>query len=145
VSENPTDPTVPSAAAITPTPPPKPPAGGIFGTGADGTETVTYGFFLVLVGLVVLVVCFIASLIAFNTAADVGTAMGAITGTVGALVGAFFGIQLGSGGRATAEAKKDDEANKAQALAAVGNPLVTARVLGLSDEVVQALQARRTT
>jgi len=44
----------------------------------------TYGFSSSLsCRFVVLVVCFIASLIAFNTAADVGTAMGAITGTVG--------------------------------------------------------------
>ena len=136
-------PETPTEPAVTTPTPPQSPATPRTTTTAPGNDKVKFGFLLVLVGLAVLVATFIASLIAFDTAADVGTAMGAITGTVGSLVGAFFGIQLGSGGKEAAEAKKDDEAHKAQALAAVGDPVVTARVLGLSDDVVQALRQER--
>ena len=93
----------------------------------DNSQSKTLlGFVLVLIGIAVLL--------------DVGTALAAISGTIGSLVGAFFGIQLGGAGKERAEDRKDAEADKAQKLAAVGDPKVSAQILGVDKAVVDQMR-----
>lgn len=107
----------------------------------DNSQSKTLlGFVLVLIGIAVLLVAFLVAVIVFDNAADVGTALAAISGTIGSLVGAFFGIQLGGAGKERAEDRKDAEADKAQKLAAVGDPKVSAQILGVDKAVVDQMR-----
>ena len=106
---------------------------------ADSQAKVILGFWLVVIGFAVILTAFLVAVIVFSSATDVGTSMAAITGTVGSLVGAFFGVQLGGAGKEKADAKKDEEADKAQKLAAVSDPKVAAQILGVDREVVDQM------
>ena len=83
-----------------------------------------YGFWIVIVGLVSVIVLYISTIIIFasltpeNLANNVVACMGAITGVVGSLVGAYFGVQLGASGKEASDASAAQ--NAALASAAMG-------------------------
>ena len=83
-----------------------------------------YGFFIVIVGLISVIVLYISTILIFanltpeNLANNVVACMGAITGVVGSLVGAYFGVQLGASGKEASDASAAQ--NAALASAAMG-------------------------
>lgn len=66
---------------------------------ACSSKRTTYGFVIVLAGLLVVTVVFVASLMKFGTVSDVTAVLGAVTGLIGTIIGAFFGIQVGAEGK----------------------------------------------
>jgi Na+-transporting methylmalonyl-CoA/oxaloacetate decarboxylase gamma subunit len=87
-------------------------------TGAD-RDRIRYGFYVVVIGLGVVLLAFGFAVFRWTTAADVSAALAPITGVVGTVVGAFFGIQVGSQGKEAAEKDRkeaEDEKDKAKDL-----------------------------
>jgi|WetSurSiteA1Bulk_404760.scaffolds.fasta_scaffold41063_2 hypothetical protein len=70
---------------------------------------------LLAVGLIVFLVCK-----NWGGAADITAVVGLFTSVLGTLVGAFFGLQIGSEGRANAEARADKAQKEVEALKSVG-------------------------
>jgi phage tail tape-measure protein len=66
---------------------------------------IKYGFWIVVIGLLVIGAVFGLSVSKWAAAADVATAAGPVTSVIGTLVGAFFGVQLGAAGKDKAEEK----------------------------------------
>jgi hypothetical protein len=64
----------------------------------DGLR-VKYGFFIVLIGLLVVLTVFIIAILRLENASDATAVIGAVTGVIGTLVGTFFGIHVGSEGK----------------------------------------------
>jgi hypothetical protein len=90
---------------------------------------VKYGFWIVLVGIVIVGAVFIVAILKWTTAADVATAVGSIAGVIGTIIGAFFGVQVGSSGKEKAEADRNTAQNMARDLAAALDPNVAKSVL----------------
>ena len=84
---------------------------------------------VVLAGLLVVLIAYGISLLAFDNGSDVGTALAPITGVIGTIVGAYFGIQAGAAGKAEAEAARTKAEGEAKALAAVASPQEAERIL----------------
>jgi len=85
-------------------------------------------------GLVLVAIVYLAALVKESSAADVTTVVGSVTGIIGSLVGVFFGNSVGSAGKDKAEAARNTaEANlhRMTALAARHAP---------ANEVQEALQ-----
>jgi vacuolar-type H+-ATPase subunit I/STV1 len=58
-----------------------------------------YGFLVVVVGLVVLLVAFVIAANRWTDAKDFATAMSVITAAIAAIVGAYFGVKIGERGK----------------------------------------------
>jgi|AntDryMetagUQ889_1029465.scaffolds.fasta_scaffold03528_3 threonine/homoserine/homoserine lactone efflux protein len=97
------------------------------GAGEGGRQ----GFWVVVVGLLVVLTAFIVAVLRYEQAAQAATALGPVTAVVGTLVGAYFGVRVGSAGREKAEAARQVESNKVQKLAAAAAPGVATQVLGV--------------
>lgn len=101
------------------------------GTGADasGDKRWAYGFRVVLVGLVVVLVGFLVALSKADRT-SISAVYAGLTGVTGTLVGAYFGLQAGQSGRD----KSDDERQKANTLAvqlaAAAHPDVATPIVG---------------
>jgi ABC-type nickel/cobalt efflux system permease component RcnA len=67
---------------------------------------IKYGFRIVIIGLVLVAVVFLAAIVKWTTASDVAAAVSSVTGVVGTIIGAFFGVQVGSAGKEKAEAAR---------------------------------------
>ena len=97
---------------------------GSAGAGPTVDLKARYGFFIVIVGLISVIVLYISTILIFanltpeNLANNVVACMGAITGVVGSLVGAYFGVQLGASGKEASDASAAQ--NAALASAAMG-------------------------
>jgi hypothetical protein len=94
-------------------------------TAAESAEVARarYGVTVVLAGLVVTLVAFGLTLLAFDKAGSVSAALAPITGVIGTIVGAYFGVQVGASGKAESEAarsKAEDDAKKLAAVAPSG-------------------------
>jgi uncharacterized protein YacL len=77
---------------------------------------IRYGFWIVVIGLGVVLGVLVIAVLNFGAAADVAAVTGSITGVIGTLVGAFFGINIGSQGREQAEsARKEADKQKDRA------------------------------
>ena len=59
----------------------------------------TYGFIVVILGLVFVLAVFVFAIFKFNSASDVTTTVTSVGGVIGTIVGAFFGLQLGAAGK----------------------------------------------
>ena len=90
-----------------------------------------YGFYLVVIGLVVILVVFVVAVWKYGAANDVVTVVGSVTGVIGTIVGAFFGLQAGAAGKEKAEAARKDAEEKALKLASALQPEVAAKILGM--------------
>lgn len=78
-------------------------------TDSDCKRT-TYGFVIVIVGLFVVSVVYIAAIMRFSAVGDVTAVVGTVTGLIGTIIGAFFGIQVGAEGKnKEMEARKEAE------------------------------------
>lgn len=66
-------------------------------------DKVKLGFCVVIIGMVIAALLFLAAMLRYSTAQDVATAIGPLTTLIGTLAGAFFGQQLGSAGREKAQ------------------------------------------
>src|SRR5262245_37870477 len=53
----------------------------------------TYGFIVVILGLVFVLAVFVFAIFKFNSASDVTTTVTSVGGVIGTIVGAFFGLQ----------------------------------------------------
>jgi hypothetical protein len=88
-----------------------------------------YGFWAVVVGLVLVAVVFLAAIARWTAASDVTAVVGSITGVVGTVVGAFFGVQVGSAGKEKADAERKIAEDKALRMASALQPDAAATVL----------------
>lgn len=77
------------------------------GTSSLETLRITYGFRIVIVGLLMVATVFGVAVLRFETAADVAAGVGSVSGVVGTVVGAFFGIQVGAAGKDKAEEERE--------------------------------------
>ena len=82
----------------------------------DGLR-VKYGFYIVLIGLLVVLAVFVIAILKVDNASDATAVIGAVTGVIGTLVGTFFGIHVGSEGKEKAMAERKDAENFARHLA----------------------------
>ena len=75
---------------------------------ANQTEQlrIRYGFWTVLVGLLIVAGVFVGAILTWKGAADVATGVGSVTTVIGTIDGAFFGVQAGSAGKEQAEAAR---------------------------------------
>ncbi len=90
---------------------------------------IKYGFWIVLLGLVLVAAVFLAAIAKWSAAQDVAAAVGSVTGIIGTMVGAFFGVQVGSAGKEKAETARNEAENKAFRLAAALSPDVAAKIM----------------
>jgi hypothetical protein len=74
-------------------------------------------FFIVLIGLLVVLAVFIIAILRLENASDATAVIGAVTGVIGTLVGTFFGIHVGSEGKEKAMDERKDAENFARHLA----------------------------
>jgi len=97
----------------------------------EPNDRIKYGFYLVIIGLVVILVVSLVAVRKYTTANDVVTVIGSVTGVIGTIVGAFFGVQVGAAGKEKAEAARQEAEEKALKLASAMQPEVAARILGI--------------
>jgi hypothetical protein len=90
---------------------------------------IKYGFWVVVIGLVAVVMVFVVAVAKWNTAGDVSAVVGSVTGVVGTIVGAFFGIQVGSAGKEKAENERKKAEDKALKLASHLDPGIAKNIL----------------
>jgi len=83
---------------------------------AEGMR-VKYGFWVVILGLLVVSIIFIAAIYRWQNTQDVTTAVGVVTGIIGTLVGTFFGIHVGADGKEEIMAEHRNSENTARLLA----------------------------
>lgn len=84
---------------------------------------ISRAFWLSLYGLALAAALVMALLIAgWKTSSDIVAVVGLFTSVLGTLVGAFFGLQIGSAGKAEAEARATKAQNKVTALAGAATP-----------------------
>jgi uncharacterized protein YacL len=95
------------------------------------TERAKLGVLVVIAGLAVILIGFVLAVLHYHVAGDAATALASITGVVGTIVGAYFGVQVGSQGKASAEAARTHAENQAKALATVAPKADAAAILGL--------------
>jgi hypothetical protein len=88
-----------------------------------------YGFWVAMVGFVLIAVVFVTATMKWATATDVSAVVGLVTSMVGTVVGAFFGVNVGSAGRAEAENRASKAEKKAVYLAGMLNPNDAQRIL----------------
>jgi hypothetical protein len=93
-------------------------------TDANQTDQlrIRYGFWVVIVGFLLVGVIAVAAVLKWNTAGDVTAIIGSVTGVVGTVVGAFFGVHVGSAGKEKAEAARDQADDEAQTFAGLLSP-----------------------
>lgn len=101
-----------------------------------GSKTSEYGFWVVVIAIVAVLVAFLVSLTRLTVDGDVSTAASAMFAAVGTLAGAYFGFHAGSSGKRNAENERQQEALKSQKLAALahessGYPDQVDKILGL--------------
>jgi uncharacterized protein YacL len=115
-------------------------------TAAESAELVRarYGVTVVLAGLVVTLVAFGLTLLAFDKAGSVSAALSPITGVIGTIVGAYFGVQVGASGKAESEAARSKAEDDAKKLAAVAPPEAAMAVLGAEPVTTRGSGARDT-
>jgi len=112
----------------------------------DGADLlrITYGFRVVVIGLLMIAGAFVAAVLIWkHSAADVTTVMGSITGVVGTVVGAFFGVHVGSEGKEKAEQARQTAEKTALLLAAHLDPRVASRILAEAGLMPPAGQAKK--
>jgi hypothetical protein len=90
---------------------------------------IKYGFWIVVIGLLVIGTVFGISVSKWAAAADVATAAGPVTSVIGTLVGAFFGVQIGAAGKDKAEQERSKAEEKALHLASALPPDKATQVL----------------
>jgi hypothetical protein len=83
---------------------------------------IKYGFWVVIVGFLLVGVIAVAAVSKWNAAGDVTAVVGSVTGVVGTVVGAFFGVHIGSAGKEKAEAAADQANDEAQTFAGLLSP-----------------------
>ncbi len=93
---------------------------------AEATQTdqmrIKYGFWVIIIGFVLVAVVFIAAVFKWPKAADVVAVVGSFTGLVGTVVGVFFGAQIGSAGKEKAEKERKEAEEKALRMASLLSP-----------------------
>ncbi len=67
----------------------------------------------------------------WDTASDITSVVGLFTSVLGTLVGAFFGLQIGSAGKAEADARAKSAQKKADALSAAADEETITRASAL--------------
>jgi len=92
---------------------------------------IRYGFWIIILGFVLVTVVFLAAILKWTTASDVATVVGSVTGVVGTIIGAFFGVQVGSAGKEKAETARNQAEDKVVRLAAALDPTVANNILGI--------------
>jgi Na+/H+ antiporter NhaC len=97
----------------------------------EANDRTKYGFYLVIIGLVVILVVFVVAVRKYTTANDVVTVIGSVTGVIGTIVGAFFGVQVGAAGKEKAETARRDAEERALKLASAMQPEVATKILGM--------------
>lgn len=90
---------------------------------------IKYGFWIVILGLVLVAAVFLAAIAKWSAAQDAAAAVGSVTGVIGTIIGAFFGVQVGSAGKEKVEAARSEAEKKVVRLAAAMQPDVAARIL----------------
>jgi phosphate/sulfate permease len=91
-----------------------------------------YGVSVVIAGLIVVFLSFLAAVIAYSEkASEVATAIGPVTGVVGTIVGAYFGVQVGASGKKDAEDARVTADHQAKQLAVVAPKEEGAQILGI--------------
>jgi hypothetical protein len=95
------------------------------------TERAKLGVLVVIAGLAVILIGFVLAVLHYHVAGDAATALASITGVIGTIVGAYFGVQVGSQGKASAEAARTHAENQAKALATVAPKADAAAIVGL--------------
>jgi hypothetical protein len=93
---------------------------------------VRYGAWLVGAAFVVLAVVFGVAVSQFTTAADVTATVGSVATVIGTIIGAFFGVQVGSSGKESAEAGRNNAERAARMALGKLNPAD-------ADEIMKAL------
>lgn len=91
------------------------------GSGAVGKLSMQ-GFYVVVVGLLVVLTIYVVAVLRWDSASDVTTVVGSAGGIVGTVIGAFFGVQVGSAGRDRAERQRNVAQERSMALAAALSP-----------------------
>jgi len=90
------------------------------GAQSDEKRT-TYGFWVVLTGLMIVLISFLATIMKWTTAADVSTVLASITSVVGTLVGTFFGVQVGSTGKEKSDVARNNAEVKLRQVSALAS------------------------
>ena len=92
---------------------------------------IKYGFWVVIIGFVLVASVFLSAIAKWTTAADVSAAVGSVTGVIGTIVGAFFGVHVGSEGKERAENERKTAEDKVLRLASAMQPEMAAKILGI--------------
>ena len=69
---------------------------------------IKYGFWIILMGFILVALITAASILKWNDVTSVATAIGATTSLVGTVVGSFLGVQVGSAGKERVEADRNN-------------------------------------
>jgi hypothetical protein len=89
-----------------------------------------YGFWVVLVGLVVSLAAVLVAIWRLTDPTTIAGVVASLTGMVGTVVGAFFGVQVGAAGKEKAEAERSEAPKMATQMAAALHPDDAKRILG---------------
>ena len=92
---------------------------------------IRYGFWIIILGFVLVTIVFLTAILKWTTASDVATVVGSVTGVVGTIIGAFFGVQVGSAGKEKAETARNQAEDRVMRLAAALNPAEAKSILGM--------------
>jgi hypothetical protein len=92
---------------------------------------IKYGFWIVILGLVLVTVVFLVAMKKYAAASEVTGVVGSVTGVVGTIIGAFFGVQVGSAGKEKAETARTQAEDKVVRLAAALSPNEAKSILGI--------------
>ena len=93
---------------------------------------IKYGVWLIGAAFVLLGVVFGIGVSKITVGADMVAALGSVTTVVGTIIGAFFGVQIGSHGRAEAEAGRNQAERAARTALSKLDP-------SAADDVIRAL------
>jgi hypothetical protein len=95
-----------------------------------GEMRLRYGFWVVVVGLVVSLVAVLAALWRLSDPTSITGIVASLTGIVGTVVGAFFGVHVGAAGKEKAEAERREAQHTVTRMAAAMTPEQAASVIG---------------
>jgi hypothetical protein len=89
---------------------------------------IKYGFWIILMGFLLIALITAASILKWNDVTSVATVIGATTSLVGTVVGSFLGVQVGAAGKERVEADRNKSEETARIALSMLPPEVAIQV-----------------
>jgi inner membrane protein involved in colicin E2 resistance len=89
---------------------------------------IKYGFWIILMGFLLIALITAASILKWNDVTSVATVIGATTSLVGTVVGSFLGVQVGAAGKERVEADRKQSEETARIALSMLPPEVAIQV-----------------